>query len=118
MALTCRPDTCWPLSIRSSGLTLMGVTEYSGNEAARARAPASFVHSLSPTKNSRPVYVGIKIIEQCDKDLGHILPVKRTSPPSRCADSSEISTTGSPNSFFKTARIVSTCGRGLQMVKI
>lgn len=45
--------------------TLIGTHGYSGNAAATALAPASFVHDDSPTKNS--------------------LPVNSTSPPSNFA---------------------------------
>ena len=54
------PPVTWIMSrLRLSagstqGLTLTGVHGKSGNAAATARAPASFVHSDRPTKNSRP----------------------------------------------------------------
>ena len=52
------------LSSRSTqGLTLTGVHGKSGNAAATARAPASFVHSDRPTKNSRP-----RIVQKCDSE--------------------------------------------------
>lgn len=65
----------------------MGTQGYSGKAAATALAPASFVNFDRPTKNSRPV--------------------NNTSPPSRRAFLSAISTKGSSSSFFKTTLIAS-----------
>lgn len=40
---------------RFDRLTFIGTQGYSGNAAATARAPASFVKCDKPTKNSRPI---------------------------------------------------------------
>lgn len=69
-------------------LTLIGTHGNSGNAFATARAPASFVNSEIPTKNS--------------------FPVKRTSPPSSRAFLSAISTNAKSNSFLRIARTFST----------
>lgn len=72
-----------------SGLTLIGTHGNSGNAFATALAPASFVKSERPTKNS--------------------FPVNNTSPPSSFALGSAISTSAKSSSFFSIARMFSTC---------
>ena len=69
-------------------LTLIGTHGNSGKALATALAPASFVKSEMPTKNS--------------------LPVNNTSPPSSFAFGSAISTNAKSSSFFRIARVFST----------
>lgn len=98
-----------------SGFTLTGVQGYSGNAAATALAPASFVHSDRPTKNSLPnngSKLKVKFLKSNNllynqSNYYNNLPVNKTSPPSSLAIGSDISIIGKSNSFFNTTLIVS-----------
>lgn len=95
---------------RQNPITLIGVQGNSGNAAATALAPASFVHLPIPTKNSLPKIDFFKNLVQfliTSLYVESYIPVNRTSPPSRVADLSAISIIGRSSSFLNTALIVS-----------
>ena len=101
------------LRCRVLGGTLIGVQENSGNAAATAAAPASFVRADRPTKNSRPVGAD----QSADKDRQSLLRIQGVDNLGRERKEKRhvlryIAVTNSPEQGTQTSSLLGAGSRG------